>query len=249
MRKNICIHIQYDGTAYSGWQRQGNTKNTIENKISVCLSRILNSDNLIEIHGSGRTDAGVHAYCQVANFHIDTDMTPGIIMDYLNKYLPEDIRIIKAFYVDERFHSRLSAVRKKYIYRIDNSKKADVFMRKYAHHISDVLDVDKMKESAKLLVGTHDFMSFSDMKNSKKSTVRTIYDIDIKCNNNNIFIEYEGNGFLYHMVRKLTAAIIEIGLGNMTSEDISVIFEKKDRHAFKLLAPAKGLMLMSVGYE
>jgi len=249
MRKNICMHIQYDGTAYSGWQRQGNTKNTIENKISVCLSRILNSDSLIEIHGSGRTDAGVHAYCQVANFYTDSDIAPETIMNNLNRYLPEDIKIVNAFYEDERFHSRLSALSKKYIYKIDNSNKPDVFMRKYCHYISDVLDIEKMKDCAKLFVGEHDFMSFSDMKKSKKSSVRTIYNIYIKSYDNIITIEYEGNGFLYHMVRKLSAALIEIGLGKMTNEDISKILEKKDRHAFKLLAPAKGLMLMSVKYK
>lgn len=248
MRKNIFITLQYDGTRYSGWQRQGNTDNTIEHKLNTCLRAMAGDGQNIEIYGSGRTDAGVHAMGQAANFHIDTDKTPEEILCYMNTYLPEDIKILSSDYADERFHARLNAIGKTYLYRIDNAAKPDVFMRKYCWSNSEKLDVDSMRELAGVFVGKHDFMSFSDMKSNKKSTVRTVRSIDIFKKNDIINIEFNGDGFLYHMVRKMTAAIVEAGAGRMTVKDITVIMNKKDRQAFKGLAPAKGLALMEVLY-
>lgn len=248
MKRNICVTLQYDGTGYSGWQRQGNTGNTIENKLTVCLNRMTDNRQNIEVHGSGRTDAGVHAMGQTANFHIDSDNTPEEIMDYMNRYLPEDIRILKAEYVDERFHARLSALGKTYLYRIDNADKADVFTRKYSWHCADYLDIEVMRELAVIFTGTHDFMSFSDVKNDKKSTVRTINNIAITQEQHIINIEFDGDGFLYHMVRKITAALIEAGMGRVTAKELLYIMEQCDRQAFKRIAPAKGLTLKEVRY-
>ncbi len=248
MDKNIFIKIQYDGTRYSGWQRQGNTDNTIEAKISSVLSMMLGQDELIEIHGSGRTDAGVHAMGQVANFHVDTELSPEEIMSYLNKYLPEDIRVISAGEASSRFHSRLNAKKKTYVYKIDNGSKADVFMRKYTWHIQEKLDVPMMIELVNVFKGEQDFASFTDAKAGKKSTVRRIDDITISCNEDIISIEFTGNGFLYHMVRKLTAAFVEVGLSNKTVNEIKEALYKKDKNSFKFIAPAKGLMLKEVLY-
>lgn len=247
MEKNILITLQYDGTRYSGWQRQGNTDNTIEGKISSVLKTMLKSERDIEIHGSGRTDAGVHARGQMANFRIDTQKEPWEIKAYLNKYLPEDINVIDACEVDKRFHARLSAKGKEYVYTIDTSPKADVFMRKYAWHYYFSLDIDKIKSVVGIFIGEHDFASFSDIK-GKKSTVRRIDDIIIKQDNNIIDITFVGEGFLYHMVRKLTAAIVMIGTGEMTKEQLIDILGRKDRKAFAMLAPAKGLCLNRVYY-
>ena len=246
--KNFSATIQYDGTRYSGWQRQGNTDNTIESKISMVLTTMIDSDVPVEIHGSGRTDAGVHAFGQVANFHIDTDMTCENIREYMNRYLPEDINILDVKEVDTRFHARLNAKEKTYLYRIDNNKKADVFLRRFTHWSPDTYDIDKMKELIYVFLGQHDFRSFSDMKSNKKSTVRDIYSIRIFEHDGIIHIEYTGNGFLYHMVRKITAAFMEVGLGVKTIDDIKDILEKQDRQAFKSMAPAKGLALMKVMY-
>ncbi len=246
MDKNILIALQYDGTRYSGWQRQGNTSNTIEEKITSVL-KILFPKQDIEIHGSGRTDAGVHALEQTANFHVDTNKTPLEIMDYLNKYLPEDINIISAKDVDKRFHARLSAKSKEYIYRIDTSVKPDVFTRKYTWHNPIYLDITNMKEATEIFIGKHDFASFSDMK-GKKSTERTIFDITINQNNNVIEIIFHGDGFLYHMVRKITAALVLIGKDEMSYEQLTTILDEKDRKAFTQLAPAKGLALKKVYY-
>ena len=241
MKRNICIILQYDGTRYSGWQRQGNTDNTIEGKLQNILCSMTDGQN-IEIHGSGRTDAGVHAVGQVANFHIDTDMTDEEVKAYFNKFLPSDIKVLTVNTVNDRFHSRLNAK------EIDNSDKADVFMGRYTWWYNRKLDIELMRKVADVFIGEHDFMSFSDMKNNKKSTVRTIYNIKITQKDDIISIEYTGNGFLYHMVRKLSAALVEVGSNNISIQQIIDILEKKDRQAFKLLAPAKGLTLMEVRY-
>ncbi len=247
MKKNICITLQYDGTRYSGWQRQGNTGNTIEGKLQNILHEMTRGQD-IEIHGSGRTDAGVHAMRQVANFHIETDMTDEEIKAYMNRYLPDDIKILTARTVSDRFHARLNSKEKTYVYKIDNGDKADVFTGRYAWWFEDKLDINRMKALADMFTGEHDFMSFSDMKNNKKSTVRTIYDIKITQTNDIINIEFTGNGFLYHMVRKLTAALVQVGCAGMSIDEVLDILEKKDKQVFKLLAPAKGLALKEVRY-
>ncbi len=245
MNKNILLTLQYDGTKYSGWQRQGNTSNTIEEKITSVLKILLKQE--IEIHGSGRTDAGVHAIEQKANFHANTEKQPLEIMEYLNKYLPEDINVVAAEEVDKRFHARLSAKSKEYVYRLDIAKKPNVFTRKYVWHNPTELDISKMLVAAEYFKGKHDFASFSDMRGNK-STVRTIFDISISQNENIIEINFHGDGFLYHMVRKLTAALVMVGTDELSKEQLLTIFNEMDRKAFTHLAPAKGLALKKVYY-
>lgn len=245
---NYLIKIQYDGSNYSGWQRQENTNNTIEQKISRCICAMAGKDD-IEIHGSGRTDAGVHSNGQYANFYLDIDMSLDEIKDYLNKYLPDDINIVDIRIVLDRFHARLSAIGKTYVYSIDNNKKANVFLRKYTWNIKDNLDIDKMKQAAQCFVGKKDFATFSDVKSKKKSTVRKIESINIDNNNGIIKISYTGNGFLYHMVRKITAAIVSAGYGNLDAETIEKLLERKNRQEYKEMAPAKGLCLYDVYYD
>lgn len=246
MEKNYLLCIEYDGTRYSGWQRQGNTDNTIESKISQCLKLMCGCDE-VELHGSGRTDAGVHARSQMANVKLDTDMSVCEIKSYLNRYLPEDIRIKSVATVDDGFHARLSAKKKRYSYNLDIGEKADVFRRKFTWHIEEKLDISKMNEAADILLGCKDFRSFSDMK-TKKSSVRTIYSIHITEEFDIINIQFTGDGFLYHMVRKLTALLVEVGAGRINLNQIQELLDKKDRQAFKLLAPAKGLCLEEVFY-
>lgn len=246
--KNYLITLMYDGSRYSGWQRQGNTGNTIEAKLQAILYRMTDNKTMIEVHGSGRTDAGVHAKGQKANFKLDTDLSTDEIMNYFNEYLPEDIKVTDICIVADNFHARLSAKRKIYEYTIDMSNKADVFMRKYAWNVKQELNVEIMKQLADYLLGEHDFRGFSDMKKDKKSSVRTIYDIQIERVDNILKIRYMGNGFLYHMVRKLTSFLVEGGMGKTTAEDMMRIFEICDKSAYKGLAPAYGLMLMEVIY-
>ena len=246
MEKNYLLSIEYDGGRYSGWQRQGNTDNTIESKITQCLKLMCSCDR-IELHGSGRTDSGVHARGQMANVKLDTDMDEAGIKSYLNKYLPDDIRIKAVAIVEDSFHARLSAKGKCYSYTIDNGDKASVFNRRYAWYVDEKLDTTLMAEAAKYLLGQKDFRSLSDMK-TKKSSVRTIKSINITEKSDIITIEYVGDGFLYHMVRKLTALLVEIGAGRKSSDHIAELLDKRDRQAFKLLAPAKGLCLEEVFY-
>ena len=176
--RNFKMILQYEGTRYQGWQKQESTDNTIQGKLEALLTKM--TGQRIEVQGSGRTDAGVHALGQVANFHIDTKMNAEEILQYMNFYLPEDIAVISLKEVPERFHSRLNAKGKTYCYRVINSKVPHVFDRRYVHIVEEALDMEGMKRAAEYLVGPHDFKAFTSNKRSKKSTVRTIDEIKIE---------------------------------------------------------------------
>lgn len=244
--KNYRITLQYDGTRYSGWQKQGNTTNTIQGKLEAILAKMTGSD--IEIHGSGRTDAGVHALAQVANFKCNTSMSEEAILDYINEYLPQDIRALSLTEAAPRFHARLNAQTKHYRYVIDTNKIPNVFTRKYMAHFPVQYDIDAMKKATEFLVGEHDFKSFCENKHMKKSTVRRIDSIDFTLKDGILWIDFTGNGFLYHMVRILTGTLLEIGDGKRKPEDISAILQAKSRPAAGFTAPAQGLYLVEVFY-
>lgn len=243
--KNYKITAQYDGTKYNGWQKQGNTKNTIQHKFEDVVQKMCGTN--VEINASGRTDAGVHALCQVANFKCSVDMTSQEIMDYINKYLPEDILVTSVCVADDRFHARLNAVSKTYQYTIA-TQKPDVFIRKYVYKTDSVPDVSKMKKASKMFLGTHDFKGFCSDK-TKKSTVRTINFIDIEHNNGIIKIIVNGSGFLYNMVRIIAGTLLDIGLGKLNESIIEEVFKTKDRSKGGTTLPAKGLILKEVLYE
>ena len=235
--RNIKMTIRYDGSRYKGFQRLKDNNMTIQGKIEDVLSKIVNEN--IEIIGSGRTDMGVHAYGQVANFKTNSNLSIEKMKSYLYEYLPEDIVITNIEEVSERFHSRYNAKSKVYLYKIYNNKFHDPFLRKYTTHIAKNLDIELMKEASKYFIGEHDFTSFASSKSKKKSNVRTIYSINIIENNGLIEIYFEGNGFLYNMVRIMTGALIDVGQKKMTPEDIKLILEKKDRTKASDTAPAK----------
>lgn len=245
--QNYKIVIQYDGTRYKGWQGQNSTDATIQGKIEAVLSAM--TGETVEITGSGRTDAGVHALGQVANFHLHGTWECAQIRDYLNHYLPEDIAVTSVEMVDERFHSRYNAVSKTYRYRIHTGKIPDVFARKYVYDYQEPLDTERMKAAAALLIGTHDFKSFCGNKKMKKSTVRTIYEIRIEKTEQEIQIFYTGDGFLQNMVRILTGTLIEIGDGRRNPEEMTEILQNKNREAAGYTAPACGLALLEVNYR
>lgn len=246
MIQNYKLTIQYDGTRYNGWQRQGNTENTIQGKLNEIIGRYLGEK--IDIVGSGRTDAGVHAYGQVANFKTEKCLDGDQFLKEINAYLPQDIRIVKVESVDERFHARLSAVSKTYEYVIDNGLAADVFTRKYAYRLEETLDVGKMCSAAGFLRGTHDYTSFCGNKKFKKSAVRTVTDIMIMELDGKITISFTGNGFLQNMVRIMTGTLIETGLGKRDPESMTAILNAKSRAAAGMMAPAEGLFLKEVNY-
>lgn len=256
MIKNYKMILEYDGTKYNGWQKQGNTDNTIQGKLEATLSRYFNQP--IEIHGSGRTDAGVHAQGQVVNFKIDTKLiaketllNEADLMSTLNIFFPEDIRITTLSEVDIRFHARLNAKRKTYRYTICLSNKEPVFNRKYCMLMPKPLDIEAMKSASKYFLGTHDLLGFSDTK-TKKSTVRTIESITFseqKVNNDNyLIIDYTGDGFLYHTIRLITGTLLSIGLKESAIDIIEEILTTKNRRQVPFMAPAKGLSLIEVEY-
>lgn len=244
--KNYKIIIQYDGTKYDGWQKQGNTKNTIQGKFEAILSKLVGRE--IEVHGSGRTDAGTHALGQVANFKISTSLSECELMKHLNEHLPMDIGVVSCKIVDYRFHSRLNAKEKTYRYRIWNSEKHNVFEKNYLFLTPENLDVEKMKEASKLFIGEHDFKAFCSNKKYKKSTIRHIYDIKIEKFGEEIRLEFVGNGFLYNMVRILVGTLIEIGEGKREISSIKDALEIKERELAGFTAPACGLVLVEVIY-
>lgn len=250
---NYKVIVQYDGTRYEGWQKQKSTGNTIQGKLEEILSRML--ETKVEVHGAGRTDSGVHAAGQTANFQLPDSWVREHgkgdvekIWEYLNQYLPEDIAIVSLKRASDRFHSRLNAKEKVYRYRISTSTVSNVFERKYIYPLNERLDVDKMKKAADLLTGTKDFKSFCGNKNLKKSTVRYIASITFKEGDGELSITFTGNGFLHNMVRILTGTLIEVGQGKREPESMSEILESQDRTRAGVTAPARGLTLMKVIY-
>ena len=249
MKKNIKLVLEYDGSRYDGWQKQGNTDNTIQGKLEAILGKWTGEET--EIHGSGRTDAGVHARGQVANFHIDGKICRSgkEAREYLNRYLPEDIRVLAAEEMPERFHSRLNAVRKTYSYTVETAERKSVFDRKYVYGLGETLNMEAMQKAAAELIGEHDFKSFCSNKKMKKSTVRRLDSIEIRKEGSKVVFVYTGNGFLYNMVRILTGTLLEVGLGKRKPEDMKRILEALDREAAGMTAPPEGLFLERVEYE
>lgn len=244
--KNYKITVQYDGTRYKGWQVQKATDATIQGKLQNVLFKL--AGHPVEVIGSGRTDAGVHAAGQVANFHIDEHFSMEEIFDNLNEFLPEDIAVTEIMEVDERFHSRYNAVAKTYSYRIRTSPVADVFDRRFVYHYGKLLDTDRMRAAAAELTGTHDFASFCGNKRMKKSTVRTIMEITILEKDGEVEIRYTGDGFLQNMIRILTGTLIEVARGEREPESMKEILAAKNRETAGYTAPPQGLRLEKVLY-
>ena len=243
---NFKLTIQYDGTRYDGWQRQGNTDNTLQGRLEGVLSRMVGKP--VEIQGAGRTDAGVHARGQVASVHLPEGYTPQEVQNYLNRYLPEDVAVVDVVEVGERFHARLSATGKEYRYHIRMGSVPDVFARKYQYRVEEPLDIPAMERAAGYLTGKHDFRSFCGNRRFKKSTVREVFHIGVEVCGSDLTLVYRGDGFLYHMVRILTGTLLEVGLGQRTPESMVDILEARERTAAGKTAPAQGLVLQEVYY-
>lgn len=243
---NYKLKVTYDGTRYKGWQRLGNTDNTIQGKIEAVLTKLFNEE--IQITGASRTDGGVHALNQVANFKVKSKLSPKEIKDYLNHYLPEDISIHEVTIAGNQFHSRFKAGPKTYVYKIWNRDYRDVFLRKTSLHIAEELDINLMKEVADIFIGEHDFSAFTSAKSKTKSMIRNIFSISIGKNQGMIEITFRGNGFLHNMVRRLVGAIIEVGLKKATIDDVKKALENKKSGIVGATAPALGLFLKNIEY-
>ncbi len=243
--RNVRLDLCYDGTRYKGWQRLPGTENTLQSKLETALSRILGEPT--EIIGSGRTDAGTHAKLQVANFHCESTMPCDEILSRLRRYLPEDIGVYSCKNVSPRFHARLNAKKKTYVYRVWNSEEPCVFERKYAYIDPRVLNMEKMQLAAEYFLGQHDFSAFCANKNMKKSTVRYIESFTIQRDGDSLYFTVTGNGFLHHMVRIMVGTLLEVGRGERDAASIPSLFGA-ERSAAGELIPSCGLTLMEVTY-
>lgn len=244
---NYRLTIQYDGGRYKGWQRLGGGENTIQAKLEQLLTALCGEE--IELIGCSRTDAGVHALGQTANFKTKLLLSEEQILRYANQYLPKDICITDAAPADESFHARYHAKNKTYLYQIWNKEYGNPFLRKYSMHVPEKLDLDLMKAAAGYFLGAHDFTAFSNAKSKKKSMVRTIYEINLQETDGLIRIWIKGDGFLYNMVRWMVGTLIEAGLGRIKPEELPDIFASKQRNRTGNLAEACGLYLEKITYN
>ena len=244
--RNIKLTIEYDGKDFNGWQKQPNKLN-IQGTIEQAIKCITGED--VELNASGRTDAGVHALGQVANFKTNSKIPIEKFAIAINSRLKKSIVIKKAEEVDERFHSRLNCKKKTYRYIINNSEEGSAIYRNLETHIPQRLDVSKMEQAIKYFEGEHDFRAFKASGTSSKSSVRTIYEAKLYKIDEKIFIELTGNGFLYNMVRIIVGTLVDVGMGKIKPEDIpQIINEGKRENAGKTLPP-NGLYLLNVMYE
>ncbi len=246
MKKNFKLTIGYDGTEFFGWQKQNNTR-TVQGEIEKSIGIMTREE--VKLHGSGRTDSGVHSVGQIANFVVDTNISDENFLKGLNSLLPEDIIIKECSTVDLDFHSRYSAKKKSYKYRILNSETPDLFQRRYSWFIKDRLDISEMNKSAEILVGEHDFKSFESTGSPKHHTIRTIYNAYFERESNDIIsFEISGNGFLKYMVRNIVGTLVDVGKNLKSKEEFENIFKSKNRNNAGVAAPSKGLFLMGVDY-
>lgn len=241
----VAFIVEYDGTDYAGWQIQKNDI-TVQQKIEEALLTL--NKGHITVTGAGRTDSGVHAKGQCGHFDIDSDIPAEKFTFILNTRLPKDIRIKKTWEVSEDFHSRFSAKGKRYIYRIFNAPYSSALMGRFTMHVPENLDIEKMRQAAQFIVGTHDFKAFCAQGSSVKTTVRTVSKVEVTKENELIEITVEGTGFLYNMVRIIAGTLIEVGKNKKTPEMVKEIIEGKIRKEAGMTADAQGLTMDEVFY-
>ena len=256
MERNILLTIEYDGSGFSGWQRQPHVR-TVQGEIEEALSRICGCE--IQINGTSRTDAGVHALGQRASFKGDFGIPTENIRPALNNILAGggrygavlgDIRIIEAAEVGADFHARFDARGKKYRYIIENKKYGDIFRRKYCYNVDKPLDEEAMKKAAQAVTGTHDFASFQSAGGQPRlTTVRTVHTLDIYRQGDDVIMEITGDGFLYNMVRTMAGTLLYLGQGRISLEDVRRSLDEGNRALVGKTMPAKGLTLESVEYS
>ena len=243
---NYKLILQYDGSRYRGWQRLADSDMTVQGKVEAVLARTFGE--AVEVHGSGRTDAGVHALGQCASFRTVRDLPPEEVLAALRAYLPEDIGAVSLEYAPARFHARLSAAEKTYRYRVWVTEAPCVFERRYVYVLPGDYDLSAMEAAARLLEGTHDFRAFSAVK-TKKSTVRTLSRISIERVGDELRFEFTADGFLHRMVRILTGTLLEVGRDERSPGQVAALLAEGIREEAGFTVPAKGLCLMEVRYQ
>ncbi|MEJ8546590.1 tRNA pseudouridine(38-40) synthase TruA [Brevibacillus borstelensis] len=245
MKRLKCV-VAYDGTDFSGFQVQPDQV-TIQGEIEAALQRI--TGETIQISGSGRTDAGVHARGQVFHFDTNSEIPLDKWRFVLNNQLPDSIVLVSVEEAPPSFHARFDVKVKEYRYCIDNSPVADVFRHRYADHIRSPLDVEAMRQAARHLVGRHDFTSFCSAKTFVEDKVRTVYDVRVETQGREIWVICRGNGFLYNMVRIIVGTLVEVGQGKRHPDELRTILLARNRELAGKTAPAKGLTMWEVLYE
>ncbi|MBD5560950.1 MAG: tRNA pseudouridine(38-40) synthase TruA [Clostridia bacterium] len=240
----IRLEVEYDGTRYSGWQRQKNGR-SIQQMLEKSVGRVTGTESAV--HGSGRTDAGVHALAQVAHFDTESELAPERFASALNYYLPDDIRVIRSEAAPPDFHSRFDALGKTYVYTYRNHPQRSALHRGLSAPLQGDIDLEAMRRGAEYLLGEHDFASFCANAEGK-DTVREIRQIGIERREPYIQIVITGSGFLHHMVRIIVGTLAMVGRGEILPEEIGRILEAKDRREAGPTAPAAGLLLKKVYY-
>lgn len=249
---NFKLTLQYDGTDFHGWQMQGEQR-TVQGELTRALSLIEGRD--VVVHGSGRTDAGVHAEGQVANVHLERQITAEKLRAAINGNTEKDVRVLEATIVDDKFHARYSALEKTYMYRVVNGPVISPFWLRYAHHEARALNLQRMKRSAALFLGEHDWSAFSSAQSDSETKRRTITDItvseqsDDRARSRIVEIKVSANGFLRYMVRSMAGTLLAVGRGEMEERLVAQAIEGGDRSLVAATAPACGLTLLSVRYE
>lgn len=243
---NIALTVAYRGTHYAGWQIQPNAP-SIQAAIVKAIAAV--TGETVSLNASGRTDAGVHAEAQVANFNTDSTIPPQRFALALNTKLPRDIRILSSVAVAPTFHSRYDAQGKTYCYRLYLGVVDSPFYHDYTWHIKENLMVDAMKKGAEAFMGTHDFKGFMSTGSSVKTTIRTIYRIHLAQEGPLVTLSYTGSGFLYNMVRIITGTLVAVGKGQISPEELPAIIQSGERSRAGITAPARGLMLQKVFYD
>jgi tRNA pseudouridine38-40 synthase len=244
--RNIKLTVEYDGTNYAGWQCQKSKIKTVQETIEKAIQRIL--QDKIKIIGSGRTDAGVHAQAQIANFKTDSSIPLEKLQKALNAVLPDDIAITKVEEVGLDFHSRFSAKSKVYRYTILNRASRPALLKDRVYFLPHPLNLKLMQKEAKALLGRHNFQSFQAQDKKEKDSIRTIKNLKISRNRDFIYIDIEADGFLYNMVRNIVGALIEIGRGRFPEGSLRKILESRNRKLAGPTVPARGLSLIKVNY-
>ncbi len=239
------LYIEYEGTRYSGWQMQRNAK-SVQGKLMEAAAQIFKGER-VDIQGSGRTDAGVHALYQVAHLDVKTMLAPEIIRMKLNDELPADICILEVEKAHPNFHARHDAKSRSYLYQI--SKRRTAFGKPFVWWIKDQLNFEKMNKASKLFVGMHDYVSFADQDDLEKSTKVLIEDVQLKEEGDLILIRIIGSHFLWKMVRRMVGVLVEIGRGQLTEKDLKYFLEHESPTPAKYTAPPSGLFLELVTYE
>jgi tRNA pseudouridine38-40 synthase len=250
---NIKLVIEYDGTNYAGWQQQ-KKEETVQETLKIAIEKVVNEK--ITLHGAGRTDAGVHALGQVANFKTKSTIPTYKLVQAINFYLPNDIVVKSARKVTEKFHSQYSSKSKIYRYTILNNDTARAINRNFCYHYNGDLNVEKMQKASRHIIGKHDFSAFKSKSNNVRPTksfrrvsnIRTIKKLEIKKKGKHLLFTIEADGFLYKMVRSIVGTLLEVGKGKMTIEEFRTVSRSGTRSLAGATVPAKGLCLLRVKY-